>query len=54
MHPTELLRQAKLKEYPLEPLQGIQIGQVWRAGPYVTTARSNPPPLPTKTPMLEG
>jgi fructosamine-3-kinase len=43
MHPTELLRQAKLKEYPLEPLSGGQIGQVWRAGPYVIKTHPDPP-----------
>lgn len=44
MHPAELLRQARLKEHPLEPLSGGQIGQVWRAGPYVVKTHPNPPP----------
>lgn len=43
MHPAELLRQAKLKEYPLESLRGGQIGQVWRAGPYVIKTHPDPP-----------
>jgi fructosamine-3-kinase len=43
MHPAELLRQARLKEYPLQPLQGGDMGQVWRAGPYVV--KTHPSPL---------
>ncbi len=43
MHPAELLRQAGLKPYPLEALSGGEIGQVWRAGPYVVKTHPSPP-----------
>ena len=44
MHPASLLRQAGLKPYPLEALSGGEIGQVWRAGPYVVKTHPSPPP----------
>ncbi|RDI96403.1 fructosamine kinase [Meiothermus sp. QL-1] len=43
MHPAELLRRAGLEAHPLEPLHGGDMGQIWRAGPYVVKTHPQPP-----------
>ncbi|MGQ9511159.1 MAG: fructosamine kinase family protein [Thermaceae bacterium] len=43
MKPEELLSRAGLPAYPLVPLTGGDVAQVFRAGPYVLKLRPNPP-----------